>query len=60
GKKICMVTHSGIIRSALVHALEMPVRNFWRFSVPTGSITRIDFSKNFATVQFASVRPELT
>lgn len=57
GKKICMITHSGIIRSALIEALEMPVRNFWRFSVSTGSITRIDFSKNFATVHFVSHKP---
>jgi broad specificity phosphatase PhoE len=57
GKSIAMVTHSGIIRSILVHALDMPVRNFWRLSVPTGSITRVDISKNFATVHYMSVRP---
>ena len=57
GKTIAMVTHSGIIRSILVHALEMPVRNFWRLSVPTGSVTRVDISKNFATVHYMSVRP---
>lgn len=58
GKTICMVTHSGIIRSALIEALEMPVANFWRFSIPTGSITKIDFSKNFATVHFVSLKPD--
>lgn len=57
GKSIAMVTHSGIIRSILVHALEMPVRNFWRLSVPTGSVTRVDLSNNFATVHFMSLRP---
>lgn len=57
GKKICMVTHSGIIRSVLVHALGMPVNNFWRLSIPTGSISRIDYSQNFATVHFTSIRP---
>ncbi len=57
GKKICMVTHSGIIRSVLVHALGMPVNNFWRLSIPTGSISRIDYSQNFATVHFTSNRP---
>ena len=60
GRKICMVTHSGIIRSALVHALNVPIANFWRFAVPTGSITRIDFSKNFATVQFTALKPEMS
>lgn len=56
GKTLCMVTHSGIIRSSLVYALEMPIANFWRFNIPTGSITRIDFSPSFATVQFTASR----
>jgi len=57
GKTIAMVTHSGIIRSIIVHALEMPVQNFWRLSIPTGSVTRIDFSNNFATLHFMALRP---
>ncbi|MBP9093164.1 histidine phosphatase family protein [bacterium] len=57
GKTIAMVTHSGIIRSIIVHALEMPIRNFWRLSIPTGSITRIDFSKSFATLHFMAHKP---
>lgn len=58
GRKICMVTHSGIIRSALVYALDVPINNFWRLAVPTGSVSRIDFSKNFATVQFTALKPD--
>ncbi|CAN5391348.1 histidine phosphatase family protein [soil metagenome] len=57
GKTIAMVTHSGIIRSIIVHALGMPIANFWRLSIPTGSITRIDFSKNFATMHFMAHKP---
>lgn len=57
GKTIAMVTHSGIIRSIIVHALGMPISNFWRLSIPTGSITRIDFSKNFATMHFMAHKP---
>ncbi len=57
GKTIAMVTHSGIIRSILIYALGMPVQNFWRLSIPTGSVTRIDFSRNFATVHFMAVNP---
>lgn len=57
GKTIAMVTHSGIIRSIIVHALGMPIENFWRLSIPTGSITRIDFSKNFATMHFMAHKP---
>ncbi|MBU6454476.1 MAG: phosphoglycerate mutase family protein [Cyanobacteria bacterium REEB67] len=58
GKKIAMVTHSGIIRSVILHALDIPVINFWRVAVPTGSISRIDFSKNFATLHYCGVKPE--
>jgi broad specificity phosphatase PhoE len=57
GKTIAMITHSGIIRSIIVYALGMPIRNFWRLSIPTGSITRIDFSKNFATMHFMAHKP---
>lgn len=57
GKTIAMVTHSGIIRSIIVHALGMPIKNFWRLSIPTGSISRIDFSKNFATMHFMAQKP---
>lgn len=57
GKTIAMVTHSGIIRSIVSHALGMPVTNFWRLSVPTGSVSRVDFSKSFATLHFLSLRP---
>jgi broad specificity phosphatase PhoE len=57
GRKIALVTHAGIIRSFLVHALGMPIVNFWRVNVPTGTITQIDFSPSFATVQFMAYRP---
>lgn len=57
GKRIALVTHAGIIRAFLVHALGMPVENFWRISVPTGSISKIDFSAMFATVHYTSLKP---
>ena len=59
GKKIALVTHAGIIRSAIVKALEMEVRNFWRVVIPVGSISRIDYSASFAALQYMSVKPEL-
>jgi broad specificity phosphatase PhoE len=58
GKNIAMVTHSGIIRSIIVHALDMPTSNFWRLSVPTGSVSRVNFSKNFALLQYCGLVPE--
>jgi len=58
GKKIALVTHSGIIRSIIVQALDMPVGNFWRLAIPTGSVSRVNFSPNFALLQFCGLTPE--
>ncbi len=57
GKTIALITHAGIIRSFVVHALGMPIVNFWRVSIPVGTITQIDFSPSFATVQFMAHKP---
>lgn len=57
GKRIALVTHAGVIRSTIVYALGMPIDNFWRLSVPTGSVSKVDFSNNFATVHYMSFRP---
>lgn len=59
GRKIALVTHAGIIRSAIIEALGMPVDNFWRISVPTGSVSRIDYTSNYATLQYMAICPEL-
>jgi broad specificity phosphatase PhoE len=58
GKKIAIVSHAGVIRSILVEALGMPLINFWRISIPTGSVSKIDFSDNFATIHFTALQPE--
>lgn len=57
GKRIILVTHAGVIRSALISALGMPIDNFWRLSIPTGSISRVDYSNNFATLHYMAQRP---
>ena len=59
GKRIALVTHAGIVRGILLYALGIPVENFWRISVPTGSVSKVDFSENFATVHFVAFRPGL-
>lgn len=59
GRTIAFVTHAGVIRSILVGALGMPVRNFWRLNVPTGTVSKIDFSENFATVHFTALNPQI-
>ncbi len=57
GKRIALVTHAGIIRSAIVDALGVPVENFWRINIPVGSVSRLDLSKSFSTLQYMSFRP---
>ncbi|MBX9670696.1 MAG: histidine phosphatase family protein [Candidatus Obscuribacterales bacterium] len=59
GKQIGLVTHAGVIRCILVGALGMPLINFWRLSIPVGSVSKIDFSDNFATVHFTALQPTL-
>jgi len=57
GKRVALVTHAGIVRSVIVHALGMPLDNFWRISIPVGTVSKVDFSKSFATVHFMAMRP---
>lgn len=59
GKTVALVTHAGIIRATIVYALGMSVHNFWRISVPVGSISRVDFSHSFATVHYLSFKPDM-
>lgn len=57
GKKVMLVSHAEVIRAMLVDALGMPVDNFWRISVPTASVCKVDFSSNFATLHYSGLRP---
>jgi len=57
GKRVALVSHAEVIRAFLVFALGMPVENFWRISVPTASVSKVDFSNNFATLHYSGVRP---
>lgn len=57
GQRLAVVSHAEVIRALLVDALGMPLENYWRIAVPTGSITKIDYSANFATAHFISLRP---
>lgn len=56
GKRIVLVTHAGVIRSAVVSALQMPIDNFYRVAIPTASASKIDYSDNFATLQYLALR----
>lgn len=56
GKRVALVSHAELIRAILVYALGMPVDNFWRISVPTASVCKVDFSSNFATLHYTGLR----
>jgi broad specificity phosphatase PhoE len=57
GKRIALISHAEVVRALLVDALGMPLENYWRISVPTGSIAKVDYSASFATVHYISLRP---
>lgn len=54
GQRILTIVHSGVIRSILIWALGMPIKNFWRLSIPVASITELVASDNFATLKYMS------
>ena len=43
---ICAVTHGGLIRAMLAHALNMPLKGLFRFDIDYGSVTQIVFKKD--------------
>lgn len=57
GNKILLVTHSGVIKAVIMHALNIPVENFFRIDIPPASISRVDWSQNYATLKFSGLMP---
>jgi alpha-ribazole phosphatase len=45
---ICVVSHGGMIRAMLAHALDMPLKGLFRFDIDYGSVTQIVFKKDAA------------
>jgi alpha-ribazole phosphatase len=58
GNRIVITTHAGIIRAIILNCLNIPVENFFRIDIPTGSITKIEYSENFATLKYTSLTLE--
>ena len=42
---VAIVTHGGMIRAMLAHALNMPLKGLFRFDIDYGSVTQIVFKK---------------
>ncbi len=57
GNRVAFVSHAGVIKSLIMHALNIPVENFFRIEIPPASVSRIDWSENFASLKFSGLRP---
>lgn len=57
GNKLALVTHAGVIKAIIMHALNIPIENFFRIEVPPGSISRVDWSESFASLKFTGLCP---
>jgi alpha-ribazole phosphatase len=51
---ILVVTHGGMIRALIAHALNMQLKGLFRFQVDHASVTRIDFSGTVPRIEFVN------
>jgi len=54
GKNIAVVTHGGVIRAMLAHALNMPLKGLFRIVVDYASVTQISFSAEVPSVHYVN------
>lgn len=52
---IAVVSHGGMIRAMLAHALDIPLKSLFRFNVDYASITTLDFSKTIPKVDYVNL-----
>jgi broad specificity phosphatase PhoE len=57
GRTVLVVTHVGVIRTALCQALQTPLAEYRRFHVATGSVARIDYGRRQANLMYLGVLP---
>lgn len=51
---IAVITHGGMIRALLAHALNMPLKGLFRFNIDYGSVTQLDFGQAIPKIQFVN------
>lgn len=51
---VLVVTHGGMIRALIAHALNMQLKGLFRFHVDYASLTRLDFSGTIPKVEFVN------
>lgn len=54
GKNIAVVTHGGVIRAMLAHALNMPLKGLFRITVDYASVTQISFGSEVPKIHFVN------
>lgn len=51
---VLVVTHGGMIRAMIAHALNMQLKGLFRFHVDYASLTRLDFSGSVPRIEFVN------
>ncbi|WP_029147880.1 alpha-ribazole phosphatase [Methylophilus sp. 5] len=54
GQHVLVVTHGGMIRALIAHALNMHLKGLFRFHVAYASLTRLDLSGSIPKVEFVN------
>lgn len=52
---IAVISHGGMIRAMLAHALNIPLKALFRFTIDYGSITRFDLCSSVPKVEFVNL-----
>ena len=54
-ENIAVITHGGLIRALLAHALNMQLTGLFRFNIDYGSVTQIDFGAAVPKINFVNL-----
>ena len=52
---IVVISHGGMIRALLAHALNMPLKGLFRFTIDYGSVTQLDFGGSLPKIEFVNL-----
>jgi alpha-ribazole phosphatase len=55
GENIVVITHGGLIRTLLAHALNMELKGLFRFNIDHASVTQLDFSQKVPKITFVNL-----
>lgn len=54
GEHLLVITHGGMIRALIAHALNMPLKGLFRFQIDYASVTRMAFSGAVPRISFVN------